>query len=306
MFGYSRDEMVGLNVGHLSCDLPQYSEAEAQRWLQRTAEEGMQVVEWLARRKNGEEFWVEVALQRTEIGGKGRILAVLRDVDARKRMEEQLRQSEKMEAVGQLAGGIAHDFNNQLAGIVGYADLIRSELRGDDDVSDNLDRILVAARRASDLTTQLLAFARKGKYESIAVDVHLIVEEVISLLRRSIDKRIIIERRLNANPQLATGDPTQLQGAILNLALNARDAMPDGGTLTLATRNIRLAAGDEACERDEIPPGEYVEVSVADTGLGMDSETQQHIFEPFFTRRCHRCPQRTRARFDLQGSPSHP
>jgi PAS domain S-box-containing protein len=283
MFGYRREEILNLIPGDLTPDEKKLSPDEIQRTIQRAVEEGPQVFEWLMCRKDGTTFWAEVALRNTEIGGEGRILAVVRDVDARKRMEERLRQSEKMEAVGELAGGIAHDFNNQLAGIVGFADLVRSEMDDDAEFADSVDRILVAARRAADLTTQLLAFARRGKYESAAVDVHTLVDEVVALLRHSIDKRITIEQTLRADPSLTLGDPSQLQSAILNLTINARDAMPDGGTLTIATQTLELADGDEMCAHNEIPPGRYVQISVSDTGTGMDPETERRVFEPFFT-----------------------
>ena len=284
-FGHNRREFLGQTPDFLTAqDHPIPGELQ-QEMVQKAFDEGIHVFEWRLRRKDGTQFWAEVTLRAARIGGVMRLLAVLRDVDARKKMEDRLRQSEKLEAVGQLAGGIAHDFNNQLAGIIGYADLVRTDIDDDSPVALSVDSILVAARRAADLTSQLLAFARRGKNESAAVDIHQLVEEVASLLSRSVDKRITIERRLEAAPSHALGDPSQLQSAILNLAINARDAMPGGGTLTVATRIVAISAGDgdEEDGRSAVPPGDYLEVEVSDTGVGMDEETRQRIFEPFFT-----------------------
>jgi PAS domain S-box-containing protein len=283
MFGYTREEFLGMIPEQLTPDEFKLEELRRSQMIEETMREGTTVFEWLLKRKDGAKFWADVTLRNAEIGGQERILAVVRDVDARKKMEERLRQSEKLEAVGQLAGGVAHDFNNQLAGIVGYADLVRTEIEDGTELADSVDRILVAAKRAADLTGQLLAFARRGKYETTAIDVHELVEEVVSLLRHSIDKRIALEQHLDAEPSHTLGDPTQLQSAILNLAINARDAMPEGGTLRIATDVLDLKESDELCAREEMPPGRYVQIEVADTGTGMDEETQRRIFEPFFT-----------------------
>jgi len=286
MFGRSREEFIGETPDMLTAEDHPIPDEQKREMVHRAFDEGVHVFEWRLRRKDGSQFWAEVTLRAARIGGVMRLLAVLRDVDARKKMEERLHQSEKLEAVGQLAGGIAHDFNNQLAGIVGYADLVRTDIEDDSPLASSIDLILVAARRAADLTSQLLAFARRGKNESAAVDVHLLVEEVVVLLSRSIDKRITLERRLEASPSHVLGDPSQLQNAILNLAINASDAMPEGGTLTLATGIVTIdgqEGQDDHEGRDNLPPGDYLEVEVSDTGLGMDEETRRRIFEPFFT-----------------------
>lgn len=211
------------------------------------------------------------------------IVAVGKDISERKKIEEQLRQSEKMEAIGQLAGGIAHDFNNQLTGVLGYADILREKIQGDDVLSNYAENIIKSVRRASGLTSQLLAFARKGKYLSEIVNIHSTIQEVVSLLERSVDKKIVIKQQLNANPPTTKGDSTQLQNALLNLALNARDAMPNGGELIFTTE-IKMIT-ERQC-RDivtEIPPGNYIKVEVKDTGTGMTKDVITHIFEPFYT-----------------------
>ncbi len=283
IFGFDREELEATSYeGTLTGD-PPYTLEHAQTHMQRAVEEGPQVFEWMARRKNGTHFWVEVSLRRTEIGGMDRILAVVRDIDDRKRMEEQLRQSEKLQAVGRLAGGVAHDFNNQLTGIIGWTELIQDRIGNDPDLEKATVSILTSAQRASDLTAQLLAFARKGKFESRPVDLHDLINEVTQLLTHTIDKRISIETRLEAEEPYTTGDPSQLQNALLNLGVNARDAMPEGGQLVFSTRNIDLTEEKDCCQHWELQPGTYVEMSVTDTGEGMDQERLKSIFEPFFT-----------------------
>jgi two-component system CheB/CheR fusion protein len=212
-----------------------------------------------------------------------RFLCFIRDITESKQVLDQLRHAEKMQAVGQLAGGIAHDFNNQLSGVLGYADILREEAEGNPLLVEYADNIIVAAKRASDLTSQLLAFSRKGKFLNTTVDMHRVVFEAANLLQRSIDKRIVIRQELRANPPTTMGDPTQLQNAVLNLALNARDAMPDGGKLTFATDTAEL--DEEACRARSlaVAPGRYLQVSVADTGVGIDGQIMERIFEPFFT-----------------------
>ncbi len=211
------------------------------------------------------------------------IMGIVRDVTKQKQLEEQLQQSEKMRAIGQLAGGIAHDFNNQLAGIVGYADILRLELSNNPELSYYADNILLTSKRAADLTSQLLAFARKGKYLTIPVDIHMIIVEVVNILHRTIDKRIVIRQLLEAQFPITEGDPTQIQNAVMNIALNARDAMPNGGELIFATTVKPLET--EYCVNNpyEIIPGKYIQLCITDNGKGMDEATKSKIFEPFFT-----------------------
>ena len=197
--------------------------------------------------------------------------------------EEHLHQLEKMEAIGQLAGGIAHDFNNQLVGIMGCADLLKSSLTGNESLFELADIIVKTAKRSSHLTNQLLDFARKGKYQSIPVSIHTVISEVVSILEHTIEKNIKIKQHLDAQKPIIEGDPAQLENTFLNLAINARDSMPNDGEITFSTRNIDLS--ESFCKHIpfEIEPGQYVEISVTDTGVGMDAETQKRVFEPFFT-----------------------
>ncbi len=252
--------------------------------LKRLVETGSAAAtEYRLRRKDGEYMWVEATgrLVSNPAGGK-EVIVVQRDITERRKLEERLRQSEKMEAIGTLAGGIAHDFNNQLTGIMGYAEALRSRL-DDAGLREYAENIMRAARRSADLTRDLLAFSRKGKFQTVPVDMHRLIEEVVSLLQHSIGKNIEIRRVFNASAATVKGDPSQLENALLNLAINARDAMPDGGTLTISTDIASPDGSGPLQPPPELPPDRYLCVCVADTGHGMDKEVMKHIFEPFFT-----------------------
>ncbi|MBL7221465.1 MAG: response regulator [Phycisphaerae bacterium] len=189
----------------------------------------------------------------------------------------------KMEAIGRLAGGIAHDFNNILTAIQGNAELLQMDGFDQSERDDMLMQILAASRRATGLTRQLLDFARKGTFQIVAVDTTTIIEQTAALLSHSIDKRIDIKLDIQADPPAILADPSQIENALVNLGMNACDAMPDGGVLTLATRNIVLDDASCVDYPSEVVPGPYVEICVCDTGSGMDSKTRSRIFEPFFT-----------------------
>jgi signal transduction histidine kinase/CheY-like chemotaxis protein len=198
---------------------------------------------------------------------------------AQRAAEAQAREAQKLEAIGQLAGGVAHDFNNLLVGILGYADLLAEP---DPPVAEAADGIRQAARRAAELTRQLLGLARRGKFTSAPVDVAELVREVARLLERTVDKRIALDVHAGRGPAVALGDPGQLHQVILNLAMNARDAMPEGGVLTLETTRVDL--GVEACRAlPGLAPGPHVRLRVVDTGTGIPETVRGRIFEPFFT-----------------------
>lgn len=198
------------------------------------------------------------------------------------KLEGQLRQSQKMEAIGTLAGGVAHDFNNLLAGILGYADMLRQDRESTPRHLKAAEVIFKAAERAAQLTKQLLGFARKGKLQIASVNLNETIQEVLTLLSRTIDKKITIRQVLSGEAPLVNGDPDQIQQIILNLAINARDALPNGGNLTFETSIVDL---DRAyCQRyTHARPGRYALLSVSDNGDGIAPEIQERIFEPFFT-----------------------
>ena len=207
---------------------------------------------------------------------------ISRDITRQRRLEEQLRQAQKMETIGTLAGGIAHDFNNILGGIMGYASFIESQLSADNPLYSDVQTIIQSVRRASDLTAQLLAFTRGGHYAMYPVNLNDTVDEVVKLLSRTIDKSISIKAYPGAELSAIEGNASQLQQMLLNLCLNARDAMIGGGILTIETANVTLNEKYTSMHLN-VKPGNYVLLEVSDTGIGMNSETQAHIFEPFFT-----------------------
>src|SRR3989440_3239507 len=212
-----------------------------------------------------------------------KLLGVATEITERKRLEEQLLQSQKMEAVGQLAGGVAHDFNNILTAIVGYADLLAAEFTGTNSRHlEDLEEIRKAARRAAALTRQLLAFSRKQVLEPRIIDMNGVVMNLEKMLRSLISENISLQTHLATDLAAARADPNQLEQVIMNLAINARDAMPEGGSLTVETGNATLDE-DYAAQHVSVLPGEYVMLAVTDTGCGMDEHTKARIFEPFFT-----------------------
>jgi signal transduction histidine kinase/CheY-like chemotaxis protein len=214
--------------------------------------------------------------------GEKCFVSMIFDITEEKALQEQLAQSQKMDTVGQLAGGIAHDFNNMLSGILGSAEVIGMNQNLDGEVREYINIIINAAERASELTSKLLAFSRRGKIISSVIDIHECISSVIMLLKRSIDKRIIIKESLLAERFKITGDPTLIQNALLNLAINAKDAMPDGGSITIATREEYL--DDEFLKKyPHADKGLYLEIDVSDTGSGISRENLPKIFDPFFT-----------------------
>jgi two-component system, cell cycle sensor histidine kinase and response regulator CckA len=228
--------------------------------------------QWLVR-------YYPVRNQDTQILGVG---AIVMDITERKRLEAQLLQAQKMESVGQLAGGIAHDFNNLLTAIAGYAEMARDSLPSDDLIRQDLVEILKAAGRATSLTRQLLAFARKQNIEPHALNLNDLILEIDKLLRRLIGEDIELVMLPAPDLGMVKADPGQIEQVLINLAVNARHAMPGGGKLTIETRNVVLDE-DETRQYIGLTPGTYIFLAISDTGVGMDRETQAHLFEPFFT-----------------------
>jgi len=204
------------------------------------------------------------------------------DITDRKQLEEQLRQAQKMEAVGRLAGGIAHDFNNLLMVIQGYGDLLVERLPTGDPLRRNAEQIQMASQRASSLTRQLLAFSRKQMLAPKILNIQTVVADMEKILRRLIGEDVQLETSSAPDLGLVKADRSQIEQVILNLAVNARDAMPQGGRLTIETANVELDAS-YSHPPAVLSPGKYVMLAVTDNGCGMDAETQAHVFEPFFT-----------------------
>lgn len=235
--------------------------------------------------KSGRRVNVEFVSNVYGVDGKRIIQCNIRDITARKHAEqvdERLRQSQKMEAVGQLAGGIAHDFNNLLGVIMGYCDLLEEQIAADDSKRRMVEHIHHAGTRAAALTQQLLAFSRRQVLRPLVLDLNRLVTGMETMLRRLIGEHIEITTSLLPDLGRVKADPTQIEQTLMNLAVNARDAMPGGGTITIETTNVELDDG-HAREHAEIKPGAYVMLAMSDTGVGIESGTLAHIFEPFFT-----------------------
>jgi signal transduction histidine kinase/ActR/RegA family two-component response regulator len=209
-------------------------------------------------------------------------ISVLRDVTQQRQLEVQLMQSQKMEAIGQLAGGVAHDFNNLLAVIMGYGELLLGEFSENDPKGNDVAEVLAAARRGVSLTRQLLAFSRQQMIQPSVLDLNEIVFGIEKMLRRIIGEHIRLSTKLAGALWPLKADASQIEQILLNLTVNARDAMPEGGRLSIETGNTVLSES-ALLRQSGVAPGEYVMLTVTDTGVGMDAETQKRIFEPFFT-----------------------
>jgi len=275
--GYTREELLALNVADLECDTRPEQLLEA--WAGMTPGEH-RTLRGVHRRKDGSEFSVEVRVGLSELEGQRLLLSLVRDVTDRERLELQLRQAQKMEAVGRLAGGIAHDFNNLLTAILGTSDLLVADLDPRDHRRDDIEEIRKSARRAADLTRQLLAFSRRQVLAPRVLVVNDVIANLQRMLARLIGEDVVLQAVLPPGVGRIKADPGQVEQVIINLAVNARDAMPQGGSLTIATDNVEILS---PLDGHSAAPGAYVRIRVTDTGRGMDAETRAHIFEPFYT-----------------------
>ncbi|MBC7171927.1 MAG: PAS domain-containing protein, partial [Polyangiaceae bacterium] len=228
--------------------------------------------------------WVRLRGQAVLVDGKpSRFAGAISDVTERRNAEVRLRESQKLESVGRLAGGVAHDFNNMLAGVIAFADLIRREQNVTPRVRAAAGHIIDAGQRAAELTARLLSFSRQTTGVATNVDAHRAIEEALSLLERTVDRRIHIERDLRAERHVVRGDAAQIQSAVLNLGVNARDAMRDGGILRISTRNEALSAERRRELGFAASSDRALVIRVADTGSGIAPEHVGRVFEPFYT-----------------------
>jgi PAS domain S-box-containing protein len=238
--------------------------------------------------KDGSEVWgrVDVTLVRDAGQRPQFVLSMVQDVTQHKLLEDQLRQAQKMEAIGRLAGGVAHDFNNLLTAISGYANLVLDRLRErDSDLTEDVREIDKAAQRAHSLTRQLLAFSRKQLLQPQVLNVNDVVGDMDAMLRRLIGENIEIVTVYGSGLSRVEADPGQLQQVIINLVVNARDEMPGGGTLSIETANATISAADAALHDSDVQAGSFVTFTIRDTGRGMDEATKVRLFEPFFTKK---------------------
>ena len=231
---------------------------------------------------DGSYRWIDGRSRLTSAGGRLRLVGVCIDVTQQKTLEEQLRQSQKMDAIGKLAGGVAHDFNNMLTAILGFGTLLLEGMPADDARRVQIDEILKAARRAADLTSQLLAFSRQQMLQPVNLDVNTVVADIASMLQRLLGEHIRLQTIPAPRAATVRADPVQLQQILMNLSINGRDAMPEGGQLTIEIAHVEL---DESYggQHFQVLPGPYVRIAVTDTGIGMTDAVRQRLFEPFFT-----------------------
>jgi two-component system, cell cycle sensor histidine kinase and response regulator CckA len=281
-------------IGKMDSDFnPQVEEVECFRSDDKTVIEKQEDI-FIAEEKitdaAGQIHWLQTIkrpLKLTE-DGPVQVLGVATDITETKKLHEQLLQAQKMEAIGQLAGGVAHDFNNYLTGIIGYTGMLKICANQPKEVENTAQLIESIAQKAAQLTEKLLGFARKGKHQNISVDLHNSIRETITLLSRTIEKDITIIQHFCADNPFTTGDPMQIQQVILNLALNARDAIRAKnevnfkGRIEVGTCIVKIP-DEYKLEQSLLPPGQYLMLQVKDNGCGIDSSIQDRIFEPFFT-----------------------
>lgn len=279
MFGYTDKALQGRGITELFC----LEEGEKFPFFTNSQRETE------GKRKDGRRFPLQIVSKEFELHGRRIWSVVLRDLSeikeaqrALQATQEQLQQSQRLESIGLLAGGIAHDFNNLLTAITGYSDLILSSMDGNDQMRADLEEIRKAGERASTLTRQLLTFSRRQTMETVRLNLNTVFVDLEKMLRRLIGEDIELVAHLAPDLKSMLADPGQLEQVIMNLVVNARDAMPAGGKITIETSNVEL---DEECVRyhPDLKPGRYAMLAISDSGCGMDKKTKERIFEPFFT-----------------------
>ncbi len=283
LFGYRETELSDRNV---NCLMPEPWASEHDDYIKRYHETGKKQIigigrEVEGRRKDGTTFPMHLSVSEYEVNGQLFFTGIIHDLTRRKEIEIALVNAQKMEAVGQLTGGIAHDFNNLLTVITGNLELLQMQMDKEDD-GELLLEALEAAQLGADLTNRLLAFARRSILSPQLVDLNALIENMSGILARTLRENIEVNARLNPDVWPVEADPGQVENALLNLAVNARDAMPDGGKFVVETSNISVSDEYFTAETGVVA-GDYVRITMADTGSGMDEETLAKAFDPFFT-----------------------
>ena len=283
-FGYRRDELLGQKVTNIVPEgFAEWLIADGTRSAAEVLAQRIGMgLELTGRHKDGSEFPIELMLSPLDSGDGMLVTAAIRDMTARHTYDEQLRQSQKMEAIGNLTGGMAHDFNNMLGVVIGNLDLLRPQLPPGSEQVELVDESLAAALRGAELTRRLLAFARRQPLAPQRVALNDLVSNIVKLLERTLGEQITIALDLASSVWPVVVDATQFEAVITNLATNARDAMPNGGRLTIATANSRLD-DDYVALHPDVAAGDYVVTVLTDTGTGMTQDVMARIFDPFYT-----------------------
>lgn len=277
MLGYSREELIKLVTGDIVAPHEIKNIEPLTKQLMETSELFAQCE---YRRKDGSTFFAEF---RSTLLPDGNYLSLVRDISERRNLEEQLQQIQKMESIGRLAGGIAHDFNNLLMPIIGYTELLMLKLPKDDPSNTSLDKIHQTALRAASLTRQILAFSRKQVLEMDVLDLNDVIRNFKSMIQRMIGEHIVIRTCFDSQPCFIKADKGQIEQVLLNLIINARDAMPEGGEITIETALIHLDQKYIEKHIESLTTGQHIMLAVTDTGHGMSPDVKKNIFEPFFT-----------------------
>jgi PAS domain S-box-containing protein len=285
-YGYSREELMGMPLQRL--EAPERLAAFEKEW-RRTEQQESVIFETRHLRKDGSTFPVEVSARRVKVDEAVFLQSIIRDITERKeaereraRLQEQLQQSQRLESIGRLAGGVAHDFNNLLTVINGYSSMAVDALPAHDPLRDSMREVFDAGQRATSLTRQLLAFSRKQLIAPKLLNLNTVVSDLVKMLRRLVGEDVAIITDLASSLEPVFVDPGQMEQVLMNLATNARDAMPRGGKLIIETQNVEVDE-EYAAAHVDARPGRYVLLAVTDTGEGMSAETLKHAFEPFFT-----------------------
>jgi PAS domain S-box-containing protein len=291
--GISRTDLTGKTILDFSPNQQlngENSDLLWQKMLQDATTRGYNRCEWALSRSDGSMFIIDIAMTPITIRGASMLYMTWRDVTShklaeqeREKLQEQLLQSQKMDAIGQLAGGVAHDFNNMLSGIMGAAELLQGQNSNPEKAEKYIAMIISAGSRAAELTSKLMTFARKGKKVRRPMDIARCIADAIGILSRTLNKNISISFANNCESSLIIGDDTMLQNVFLNIGINAGHAMPEGGSVIFSLKNIILDEHYCRLSPYELAPGKYIEVEIRDSGCGMTPEIQKKIFEPFFT-----------------------
>jgi PAS domain S-box-containing protein len=285
--GWRQTEATGRPLGEVYCIVDEHTHAAIEDPIAKVFEQAAvpgPVNHTILVGRDGRELPIEdcAAPIRDDKGDFTGVVLVFHDVTERKRLEQQFAQAQRMEAIGRLAGGVAHDFNNLMTTVLGYSDLLLHGLLPGHPMRENLEEIKKTAERAASLTRQLLTFSRKQPLRTRVLDLNQVVAGTEKMLRRLIGEDIALETTLTPDSWPVQADPGQIEQVIMNLAVNARDAMPKGGRLAITTANV-VVAEEDVRDRPDIAPGRYVQLIVSDTGCGMDEGVLAHLFEPFFT-----------------------